>query len=79
MPRVATRPEVYLALSPAATATALGISYSHVRDAINEGVLPVYVVGVKHRIHVSDIERFLRSFPSPAKRKYTKRRSVPHE
>jgi len=62
MPRVTKNPQVYLALSPAAVATALGIRPDEVADAINSGALPVHVMGLKRRVHVSDIERWFRSW-----------------
>jgi len=63
MPRVTKSPVVYLALSPAATATALGIRADEVADAINSGALPVFVRGIKRRILTSDIEKWVRSWP----------------
>jgi hypothetical protein len=50
MPRQAKNPVVYLALSPAATATALGIEPRHVYDAIDDDELPVFIKGIKRRI-----------------------------
>jgi hypothetical protein len=69
MPRATKNPIVYLALSPAATATALGIKASEVADAIDSDALPVFVKGVRRRILVSHIERWVLSWPQPAKRK----------
>jgi hypothetical protein len=74
MPRVSKNPLVFLALSPAGVATALGIRPDEVKDAIDAKLLPVFVKGIKHRILVADIERWVRSWPQPTKRKYTKRK-----
>jgi hypothetical protein len=68
------RPEVILALSPTGVATALDIQYDRVRAAIADGVLTPHVIGIKHRILVSEVEAWVRSWPVPAKRKYTKRK-----
>ena len=45
-------PEVFLALSPRQTASALGIPYQRVADAIRDGVLVVRCLGLKRRIAV---------------------------
>jgi predicted regulator of Ras-like GTPase activity (Roadblock/LC7/MglB family) len=59
---------VYLALSPAATAHALGLSEQVVRDAIaNDELGPLYVKGTKTRLLVSDIETWVRSWPKKSK------------
>lgn len=71
MPRVTKNPQVYLALSPAAVASALDIRADEVSAAINDGLLPVFVMGIKRRILVADIERWVRSWPQP-------KRKVPH-
>jgi hypothetical protein len=63
MPRVTKHPDVFLALSPAATATALGIRPDEVADAIDDGSLPVFVKGIKRRILTADIEQWVRSWP----------------
>ena len=62
MPRMTKTPQVFLALSPAAVATALGVRADEVATAINSGALPVHVMGLKRRVHVSDIERWFRSW-----------------
>ena len=77
MPRVTKNPIVLLALSPAATATALGIRADEVAAGIASGALPVYVRGLKRRILVSDVEAFVRSWPKPTKRKYKRRAPCP--
>jgi hypothetical protein len=77
MPRATKTPVVYLALSPAATATALGIQPRQVYDAIENGDLPVFLIGIKRRILVSHIERWVLSWPQPTKRRYRKKES-PH-
>jgi len=70
MPRVTKNPEMFLALSPAATATALSIRPDEVADAIKSGALgPVFMMGIKRRILVADVERWVRSWPQPKKRK----------
>jgi excisionase family DNA binding protein len=65
MPRVTKNPVVYLALSPAAVATALGIRADEVADAINNGLLPLFMMGIKRRILVADVERWVRTWPNP--------------
>lgn len=52
MPRVTKNPQVYLALSPAAVATALDIRADEVASAIAEGKLIVRQIGIKRRIAV---------------------------
>jgi hypothetical protein len=69
MPRVTKNPVVLLALSPAATATALCIQPSQVYDAIEKGKLQIFQIGIKRRILVSDIEAWVRSWPKPARKK----------
>lgn len=71
MPRVTKNPQVYLALSPAAVATALDIRADEVATAINDGLLPVFVMGIKRRILVADVERWVRVWKQP-------KRKVPH-
>ncbi|HLZ06268.1 MAG TPA: helix-turn-helix domain-containing protein [Bradyrhizobium sp.] len=68
MPRVSKHPVVYLALSPAATATALGIRPERVRDAIEKGEISIRQIGAKKRLLVSDIETWVRSWRQPTKR-----------
>ena len=65
---------VFLALSPTACATALGLNYDRViSPAIASGALgPVYAIGAKRRLLVIDIERFVRSFPQQSKPKRRK-------
>jgi hypothetical protein len=77
MPRVSTRPTILLALSPNATATALGIRPEEAQRAIRDGLLPVYRMGVKSKILTADIETWVRSWPKPMKRGPYKKRIVP--
>lgn len=69
MPRSTIKPVVFLALSPAATATAIGVRPEVINAAIASGALPVYANGIKRRILCSDVEAFVRSWPKPVKRK----------
>jgi hypothetical protein len=69
MPRVTKSPVVYLALSPAATATALGVRPEVIKKAIESGALKVYRSGTKSRCLVSDIEALVRSWPAPVSKK----------
>lgn len=73
MPRQTKNPVVYLALSPAATATALGIQPRKVSAAIDGGELPVFLSGTNRRILVSHIERWVLSWPQ-----LKTKRKVPH-
>jgi hypothetical protein len=74
MPRPQKNPIVYLALSPAMLATALGISTQAIYEAVAGGALgPVYVKGNKRRILVSDAERWVRSWKQATAPKQTKR------
>jgi hypothetical protein len=50
MPRNSTIPEAILALSPSAAARALGIRAERIQDAIDQGHLIVYQLGVRKRI-----------------------------
>jgi len=70
MPRN-SQPMIMLALSPSATARALGVNYERaILPAIASGALgPVYSLGAKHRLLVSDIERWVRSWPQQSKPK----------
>jgi predicted regulator of Ras-like GTPase activity (Roadblock/LC7/MglB family) len=62
MPR-AIKNVVILAMSPTACAQALGLSETVVQAAIANGDLgPVYIKGAKHRLLVSDIEKWVRSW-----------------
>jgi hypothetical protein len=61
MPRKTKQPVVYLALSPAALATACQIAPAVVAAAILNGELQVYTRGVARRILVSDAETWIRS------------------
>ena len=67
MPRPTKHPAVFLALSPAATATALGISPAQIAAAIAAGDLIVRACGTKRRILVADIEHWVRRSWKPAK------------
>jgi hypothetical protein len=63
MPR-AIKNAVILAMSPTATAQALGISETVVQAAIANGELgPLYVKGPKRRLLCVDIEKWVRSWP----------------
>jgi hypothetical protein len=73
MPRISERPSMYLALSPAGVANALGIRPDEVKKAIDANLLPVHVMGIKRRILGADIEAWVRSWPKPTKRVYRKR------
>lgn len=74
MPRVTKTPVVYLALSPAAVATAIGVRPEVVKEAISANVLPVYVKGIKRRVLIADVEAWVRSWPKAV----AKKRNVPH-
>jgi hypothetical protein len=63
MPRAQTRPEIILALSPTATARALGIRAERVEAAVLAGQLTVRMIGGKRRISVRDIEAWFQTFP----------------
>jgi hypothetical protein len=68
MPRNTTRPEIMLALSPSATARALGIKIERVNAAIDAGDLIVRRLGAKRKIAVWQIQSWFESWPL-AKRK----------
>jgi excisionase family DNA binding protein len=78
MPRKTKTVVVILALSPAGAATALGVQPRDIYEAIEADVLPVYGIGIKRRILVSDLEAWVRSKPQPAKRKPRKRKAQSH-
>jgi hypothetical protein len=61
MPRKTKHPIVYLALSPAALATAVSVAPAVVHAAILAGELQVYTRGLARRILVSDAETWIRS------------------
>ena len=69
MPRQTKNPKVILALSPAATATALGIRLERVAAAISSGALTVHALGLKRRILVREIEAWVSTWPVAVKRK----------
>lgn len=72
MPRVTKNPIVYLALSPAAVATAIGVRPEVVKDAIAEGKLIVRRIGVKRRIAVfgdGGVQQWFESWPQVFKPK----------
>jgi hypothetical protein len=74
MPRNSTRPEAILALSPSATARALGIRSERVADALDQGLLVARQSGVRKRIAVfgkGGIQEWFESWP-------VTRRKVPH-
>jgi hypothetical protein len=63
MPAKQKHPVVYLALSPAMLATALGLKVDVIYGAIERNELgPVYVNGIKRRVLVSDAEQWVRSW-----------------
>jgi hypothetical protein len=71
MPRNTTMPEAILALSPSATARALGIHPRHMTDAIDQGLLIVRQIGTARRIAVfgkGGVQEWFSSWPI-AKRK----------
>jgi hypothetical protein len=70
MPRVTKNPEVFLALSPAGVATALGIRDDEVATGIKSGALPIHIMGIKRRILTADVERWVRSWPKPKGRSH---------
>lgn len=78
MPRATKNPIVILALSPAATATALGIRPDQVAKAIADKLLRVRRIGVRTRILTSDIEKWVLSWPEPTKRGPYKKRKSPN-
>lgn len=75
MGRRTKNPIVFLALSPASVATALNIHPSKVTAGIKSNALKVYVSGIQSRVLVSDVERWVRSWPQRKKRK---RKVIPH-
>jgi hypothetical protein len=75
MPRPSKRPVVFLALSPASVANALGIEPRKVYAAVDAGDLPVFMNGANRRCLVSHVERWVLSWPKAPKRK---RRNVSH-
>jgi hypothetical protein len=71
MPRASTRPEIILALSPSATARALGIRYERIMDAIDAGQLVVRQVCGKKRIPVfgpRGVQEFFDGFPEATRK-----------
>jgi hypothetical protein len=70
MPRASTPPEIVLALSPSATARALGVNYERViLPAIDAGLLTVRMCGPKRRISVANIQAWFETWPQATKRK----------
>jgi hypothetical protein len=72
MPRTTKNPQVFLALSPAAVATALGIRPDEVADAINDGKLIVRRMGIKRRVAVfgtGGVQQWFESWPKVVKPK----------
>jgi hypothetical protein len=63
MPRNTTMPEALLALSPSATARALGIRPERVREAIELGILTVRTSGTRRRIAVSETMAWFSTWP----------------
>ena len=74
MPRQPKQPIVYLSLSPAASAVALNVRPERIADAIADGVLPAYTLGVRRFILVADLEAWVRTW----KRVMPRKRKVPH-
>src|SRR4051794_13596398 len=66
-------PVVYLALSPAAVATAIGVDPRVVSAAIADGELKVFQRGKARRILCAHVEQWILSWPeaAPYKRKVT--------
>jgi len=63
-------PEVFLALSPRQTASALGVHYNRVAEAIADGALVVRCSGSKRRISTAEIAKWFETWPvAPSKRK----------
>jgi hypothetical protein len=63
MPRRYRTPVTKLAMSPSKLSAALDLRYELMASAIKSGELPVYIVGIKRRVLVSDAEQWLRSHP----------------
>jgi len=63
MPRATTKPEIMLALSPTATARALGIPVRHVTAALDSGALFARVCGNRKRISVVCIQNWFETWP----------------
>jgi hypothetical protein len=71
MPRNTTAPVIHLALSPSATARALGIRDERVSEAIDAGHLIVRQLGTKRRIAVfgpGGIQEWFLSWPRAARK-----------
>ena len=65
-------PEIFLALSPRQTASALGVDYRRVNEAIAAGLLIVRSIGLKRRIAVfgeGGIQAWFDSWPVAEQRK----------
>jgi hypothetical protein len=76
MPAKQKHPVVFIALPPAALATACGISQRTVNSEILAGRLgPVFQLGLARRILVSDAEGWIRTWKRAQPRK---RKAVPH-
>jgi hypothetical protein len=61
MPRKTKHPVVFIALSPAALATAIGVRPDVIYDAILRGELKVYQRGLARRVLVSECEEWIRN------------------
>jgi hypothetical protein len=75
MPRNSTPQEAVLALSPSSAARALGIRPERIQDAIDEGHLVVYQLGVRKRLLVgglNGLEAWVQNHWKIAKRKVQK-------
>jgi hypothetical protein len=72
MPRITKRPVCFVALSPAALATAIGVQPRVVYDAILIGEFPLYQRGMARRILISDAESWIRTTWRKAKPKRQK-------
>jgi hypothetical protein len=67
MPRKTKQPILYLALSPAALATAMTIPARKIYEAILAGHLPVFQKGMHRRIWIGDAEKWFRTHWQPPK------------
>jgi hypothetical protein len=77
MPRITKRPVCFIALSPAAIATAIGVKPQIVYDAILSGELgPVYQRGLARRILISNAEQWMRDTWKKAKPKAARKTDV---
>ncbi len=68
MPK-ASKPLVFLALSPFGVANALGIRPEAVNEALRNGKLTAYTNGIRVRILCSEVERWVKTWPKKSYRK----------